>query len=106
MSLGALDNDEFRDVLLEMGRTSMPFGKYGPDHFPPSGVPIYDLPPEYLAWFAAKGFPKSRLGELLQMVHEIKSAGADEVFGPLRKRAGGRMRTAKCRPKSMDFGES
>ena len=22
----------------------MPFGKYGPQHFPPNGVPIYDIP--------------------------------------------------------------
>ena len=29
----------------------MPFGKYGPLHFPPRGVPLYDLPVEYLAWF-------------------------------------------------------
>jgi uncharacterized protein (DUF3820 family) len=54
-----------RADLEEIGRTFMPFGKYGPQHFPPNGVPIYDIPAEYLGWFANKaGFPKGRLGEL------------------------------------------
>ena len=45
--------------LAEIGRTYMPFGKYGPAHYPPNGLPIYDLPAEYLMWFANKGgFPK------------------------------------------------
>ena len=49
--------------LAEIGRTRMPFGKFGPAQFPPNGLPIYDLPAEYLMWFANKaGFPKGRLG--------------------------------------------
>jgi len=99
MSLGGMDREEFRKLLEGIGHTMMPFGKYGPEHFPPRGVPIYDLPPEYLEWFAQQGFPKNHLGELLRAVHEIKSVGADEVFGPLRKAYGGRVRTTKRRPK-------
>ena len=44
---------------LEMiGRYHMPFGMFGPKHYPPKGVPIYDLPAEYLAWFALEGFSR------------------------------------------------
>lgn len=77
--------------LTEIGRTCMPFGKYGPPHYPPNGVPIYDLPVEYLGWFVTKGgFPKGRLGRLLQIVHQMKVDGSDAAFDPLRKQAGGR----------------
>lgn len=75
--------------LQEIGRTFMPFGKFGPTHFPPQGVPIYELPSEYLGWFAAKGgFPRGRLGELLRMVYQMKIDGADTAFEPLRKKNG------------------
>ncbi len=75
--------------LNEIGRTCMPFGKYGPQHFPPNGMPIYDIPAEYLGWFANKaGFPKGRLGELLRMVHQMKADGSDIVFDVFRKRNG------------------
>ena len=76
--------------LDEIGRTFMPFGKYGPQNHPPYGVPIFDLPAEYLGWFASKGFPKSRLGELLQIVHQMKVDGSDFAFDPMRRRNGGR----------------
>ena len=77
--------------LADIESTRMPFGKFGPAHFPPRGVPLYDLPVEYLAWFARKNcFPQSRLGELLRIVHQMKVDGLDEIFDPMRRRAGGR----------------
>src|SRR5689334_11899933 len=77
--------------LDEIERTRMPFGKFGPDNFPSLGVPIYDLPVEYLGWFAKKGsWPKGRLGQLLQIVHQMKVDGADFAFDGMRKRAGGK----------------
>lgn len=86
--------------LEEIGRTYMPFGKYGPGSFPPHGLPIYDLPAEYLQWFATKGgFPKGRLGELLRMVHHMKADGSDTAFDPLRKRNGGRSKLRQDRPR-------
>jgi len=75
----------------------MPFGRYGPDAFPPDGVPIYDLPLEYLAWMERRGFPKSPLGELLQVVYEIKVVGAGEVFDRFRRTKGGRTDLRKRR---------
>jgi uncharacterized protein (DUF3820 family) len=72
--------------LAEIRRTYMPFGKYGPEHFPPHGRRIYDLPLEYLLWFRQKGFPKGRFGELLRIVCQMKADGCDEVFDHFRQR--------------------
>lgn len=76
--------------LKDIEALHMPFGKYGPDHYPPRGVPLYDLPVEYLAWFQRKGFPQGRLGDLLRVLHQLKVDGCDEVFDPIRRRRGGR----------------
>ncbi len=76
--------------LNEILRTSMPFGKYGPAHYPPRGVPLYDLPLEYLVWFARKGFPQDRLGDLLRVLHQLKTDGCDEIFDEIRRQRGGR----------------
>jgi len=96
--------DQMQRDLEEIGRTCMPFGKHGPAHHPPNGVPIYDLPVEYLAWFAAKGgFPKGRLGTLLQMVHSMKVEGLDVVFDSLRKRNGGRTPLRTPRRRGFEF---
>lgn len=82
---------QMQQDLAEIGRTHMPFGKYGPAHFPPNGIPIYDIPAEYLSWFATRaGFPKGRLGQLLQMVHQMKVDGSDVAFDIFRARRGGR----------------
>jgi hypothetical protein len=99
----ALSEQMQRD-LEEIGRTCMPFGKHGPAHHPPQGVPIYDLPVEYLAWFAAKGgFPKGRLGVLLKMVHQMKVDGLDLVFDVLRQRRGGRTKLRPERTRDFNF---
>lgn len=91
--------------LEEIGRTFMPFGKHGPAGHPPHGVPIYDLPVEYLAWFAAKGgFPKGRLGKLLQMVHQMKVDGLDSIFDVFRRARGGRTSLRPKRERNFDFG--
>jgi uncharacterized protein (DUF3820 family) len=90
--------------LAEIGRTHMPFGKFGPQFRPPHGVPIYDLPVEYLAWFAHKaGFPKGRLGTLLKMVHQMKVDGSDRVFDIFRQKNGGRTPLREERIRSFDF---
>ncbi len=77
--------------LADIEQTHIPFGKFGPGHFPPHGLPIYDLPVEYLSWFAQKNsFPKGRLGELLRIVHQMKVDGLDSIFDEMRRRAGGK----------------
>ena len=106
MDFTEIDREDFSSLLEEIGRTSMPFGKYGPSKYPPRGVPVFDLPAEYLAWFAKKGFPKGRLGELLATVFEIKECGADEVFQPLRHSNGGRFRLSRKPSQAFDFGSN
>jgi len=100
------DPDEFAQTMRDIERYHMPFGKYGPDHFPPSGTPVYDLPMEYLQWFSEKGFPNGRIGELLEMVYHIKASGAGEVFDPMRRRAGGRAKLRPERRKKFRFSDS
>jgi uncharacterized protein (DUF3820 family) len=65
-------------VLLELVETRMPFGKY-------KGRPLIDLPEPYVVWFSQKGFPGGHLGDLLQMLYEIKVNGLEYLFTPLRK---------------------
>ncbi|MCB1209532.1 MAG: DUF3820 family protein [Verrucomicrobiales bacterium] len=92
--------------MEEISRMKMPYGKFGPQHFPPDGVPIYDLPAEYLGWFANKaGWPKGKLGRLLQIVHQMKADGSDMAFDPLRKRAGGRTQLRPERQRRYDVEE-
>jgi uncharacterized protein (DUF3820 family) len=98
-----MDHDGFRNLLIEISKARMPFGKFGISHYPPSGVPIIDLPPEYLSWFKERGFPKGRLGELLAEVEAIKSVGMDSVFDLIRQANGGRFPLRKGRRKSFDF---
>lgn len=98
-----IDRDDFRNLLVEIGKTRMPFGKFGIKEYPPSGVPIMDLPVEYLVWFKERGFPKGRLGELMAQVCEIKEVGMDAVFDPIRQSLGGRHRLRQERRRSFDF---
>ena len=65
------------DVLLELVRMKMPFGKYK-DRL------LCDLPVSYLEWFQQKGFPKGKLGELLQTLYVIKLNGLEYLLKPLR----------------------
>ena len=90
------DDDFFQPTQLrklaeyveDLQRYRIPFGRYGPENFPPEGKLIYELPHEYLIWFrdGDDGFPRGRLGELMQFVCEVKTAGAEEIFATLRKK--------------------
>jgi len=63
--------------LRELAGMRMPFGKY-------AGQLLIDLPEPYVIWFAQKGFPGGKLGQMLQAVHEIKVNGLEFLFDPLR----------------------
>ena len=82
--------DHMAADLADIARLHMPFGKFGPDHFPPRGVPIYDLPAEYLQWFSQRGWPRGELGRLLRIVHQMKVDGSDCAFDLTRRAAGGK----------------
>jgi len=103
MNFTEIDREDFRNLLIEIGQVWMPFGKFGPKDYPPRGIPLMDLPEEYLVWFKDRGFPKGRLGELLESVCDLKSVGMDMVFEPMRKVNGGRVSVRKRKPAKPDF---
>lgn len=70
-------------LLLELLRYPMPFGKH-------KGQLIRSLPVAYLEWFAQKGFPPGKLGQLLQTMYEIRINGLDYLLTELEKRQGRR----------------
>ena len=61
------------NMLREIVTMQMPFGKY-------KGTVLKNLPVSYLEWFARKGFPKSKLGILLQCLLEIKMNGLEDLL--------------------------
>ncbi len=66
------------ELLLQLVKMQMPFGKY-------KGTVLCNLPVSYLEWFNRKGFPKGKLGVLLQTLYEIKLNGLEYLLQPLKK---------------------
>ncbi|MEX1188461.1 MAG: DUF3820 family protein [Bacteroidia bacterium] len=67
-----------KQILIELVRTKMPFGRF-------EAQLICDLPISYLEWFARKGFPKGRLGVLLETMLVIKSNGLTQLLEPIKR---------------------
>ena len=65
-------------ILIDLVTTPMPFGKY-------KNRLVCDLPEYYLVWFKQKGFPKGKLGMLLETMYEIKLNGLEYLLEPLKK---------------------
>ena len=65
-------------MLIELVRMRMPFGKY-------KGRILCDLPEPYLVWFHQKGFPQGEIGMLLSALYEIKLNGLEHLLKPIRK---------------------
>ena len=66
------------DILVQLVRMKMPFGKYK-DRL------LCDLPVSYLEWFKREGFPKNKLGQLLETMYEIRLNGLEGLLTPLKK---------------------
>ena len=66
------------ELLIQLTEMKMPFGKY-------KDVVLYQLPVSYLEWFNRKGFPKGKLGILLQTLYEIKLNGLEELLLGIKK---------------------
>jgi uncharacterized protein len=66
------------ELLLELIKMQMPFGKY-------KGTILCNIPVSYLEWFKKKGFPKGKLGILLETMYEIKINGLEGLLQPLKK---------------------
>ena len=69
----AMDSDSLQRLVT----MTMPFGKH-------QGTVIADLPGNYLNWFAREGFPKTDIGRLLALMHEIDHNGLSDLLKPLR----------------------
>ncbi len=67
------------ELLLELVKMKMPFGKY-------KDTILCYLPISYLEWFNRKGFPKGKLGILLQTMYEVKMNGLESLLEPLKKK--------------------
>lgn len=66
-----------REILIKLVTEKMPYGKY-------KGRILADLPEPYLVWYHSKGFPKGKLGMLLNTLYEIKLNGLEYLLKPLR----------------------
>ena len=66
------------ELLYQLVKMEMPFGKY-------KGTLLCNLPVSYLEWFQRKGFPKGKLGVLLETMYEIKINGLEYLLNPLKK---------------------
>lgn len=66
------------EYLRDIVSMKMPFGKY-------EGRLLCDLPVFYLEWFKRQGFPKGKLGILLETVYEIKLNGLEDLLFQLKK---------------------
>lgn len=64
-------------MLFDLARWRMPFGRY-------AGRRLVDLPEPYVVWFRRNGWPRGRLGELLQALYTIKENGLEPMLDPFR----------------------
>ncbi len=64
--------EQQKEFLIKLAHTKMPFGKY-------EGRYLIDLPEYYVVWYSNKGFPKGLLGQQLQLVHELKINGLENI---------------------------
>jgi len=62
-----------KEFLIKLAHTKMPFGKYK-ERF------LIDLPEYYVVWYRNKGFPKGKLGEMLETVYTLKVNGLEELI--------------------------
>ncbi|MBL7837301.1 MAG: DUF3820 family protein [Bacteroidetes bacterium] len=67
------------NILLDLVKTRMPYGKY-------KDVLLCDIPVHYLEWLHSKGFPKGKLGMQLSTIYEIKINGLEALLKPLKGR--------------------
>lgn len=74
-----LSSEQQRQHLLQLVQMQMPYGKF-------KGRLLCDLPEPYLVWYKQKGFPKGKLGTLLETLYEIKLNGLEYLLQPLKRK--------------------
>ncbi|MFD2541982.1 DUF3820 family protein [Lacinutrix gracilariae] len=67
-----------KEFLIKLAHTKMPFGKY-------EGRYLIELPEHYVVWYHNKGFPKGKLGEMLETVYTLKLNGLENLIRNIQK---------------------
>ena len=67
-----------KSALIELAHYKMPFGKYKDEY-------LIDIPAYYYTWLKQKGFPKGKLGDMMQQMHDIKINGLDALINTIRE---------------------
>ena len=67
------------ELLRELVTMRMPYGKYK-DRL------LCDMPMHYLEWLNREGFPKGKLGVLLETMYVIQLNGLSYLLDPLKKK--------------------
>lgn len=67
------------ELLRELVTMCMPYGKYK-DRL------LCDMPMHYLEWLNREGFPKGKLGILLETMYVIQLNGLSYLLNPLKKK--------------------
>lgn len=67
-----------KEFLIKLAHTKMPYGKY-------KNRDLIDLPEYYVVWYHNKGFPKGKLGEMLQLVYELKLNGLEDLIRNIKR---------------------
>lgn len=67
-----------KQFLIDLAHAKMPFGKYK-DRY------LIDLPEYYIVWYQSKGFPKGKLGVMLEQVYELKLNGLEDLIRNIKK---------------------
>lgn len=66
-------------LLQDLVTLRMPYGKYK-DRL------LCDMPMHYLEWLNREGFPKGKLGMLLETLYVIQLNGLSDLLKPLKKK--------------------
>ncbi len=67
-----------KEFLVKLAHTKMPYGKYKERY-------LIDLPEHYVVWYQNKGFPKGKLGEMLETVYTLKLNGLEELVRNIQR---------------------
>ena len=68
-----------KNILIDLAKMKMPFGKY-------KGRYLIDLPEHYIVWYKNKGFPAGKIGMQLELVYELQLNGLEDIVREVRRR--------------------
>jgi uncharacterized protein len=72
--------DQYRERLVKLAFTKMPYGKY-------QGRYLSDIPEPYIVWLKNNGLPNGELGKMILEMYEIKANGLEGLIRKIRETA-------------------